>query len=113
LCELVIKAVATCRLNTAVLIDRRNHVTQKETKGEHRYGTKALLVASLVAISPVLKAVDVADSEQVSQLLSDAKTETFQLKEDAATMHMYCTSGLHWQAQARASGPDPPIQVPQ
>jgi hypothetical protein len=66
----------------------------------NRYGTKALLVVSLMAISPVLKAVDVADSEQVSQLLSDAKTEAFQLKEDAATMHMYSMSGLHWETHA-------------
>jgi hypothetical protein len=70
----------------------------------NRYGTRglplALVLAGFVAISPVVKAADAADSEQVSQLLSDARTDAFQLKEDASTMHLYSTSNLSWQTHA-------------
>lgn len=57
----------------------------------NRYGMMSLALAGFIAISPILKAADVPDSEQVSQLLSDAKTDAFQLKEDASTMHLYST----------------------
>jgi len=61
----------------------------------------ALALAGFVAIAPALKAADPpADSEQVSQLLSDAKTDAFQLKEDAETMHFYSTGNLNWQTHA-------------
>lgn len=66
----------------------------------NRYGTTGLLVAGFVLISPILRAADVPDSEQVSQLLSEAKTQAFQLKEDAATMQMYSTTAVHWETHA-------------
>lgn len=62
--------------------------------------TLALLVASFMVISPALKAADIPDSEQVSQLLSDAKTEAYQLKEDAATMHSFALTGRTWESHA-------------
>ena len=54
-------------------------------------GTLALLLAGFLVSSSTMKAAkaaDVADSEQVSKLLSDTKTMAFQLKEDAATMDL-------------------------
>jgi hypothetical protein len=41
------------------------------------------LLAGFVVIPSSLKAADAPDSEQVSKLLSEAKTLAFQLKEDA------------------------------
>jgi hypothetical protein len=40
----------------------------------------------------------VSDSEQVSKLLSEAKTMAFQLKEDAATMETYSRMDLSWES---------------
>jgi len=58
----------------------------------------ALLAAAVVAMSPALAAVGVGgDSEQVSKLLSDAKTQAFQLKEDALTMESYTRSTTTWE----------------
>jgi len=56
----------------------------------------ALLVAGILTISPALQAGDAKDSEQVSNLLSDAKTQAYQLREDAATMESYTRSNLGW-----------------
>jgi hypothetical protein len=46
----------------------------------------ALLVAGILVMSPALATADVPDSEQVSKLLSEAKTQAFQLREDASTI---------------------------
>jgi len=62
----------------------------------------ALLMAGVVIISPVLKAADVPDSEQVSKLLSEAKTMAFQLKEDAETMESFTRSSTTWEGHAVA-----------
>ena len=45
---------------------------------------------------------DVPDSEQVSKLLSEAKTMAFQLKEDAETMESYTRSNATWESHAVA-----------
>jgi hypothetical protein len=45
-------------------------------------------------------AADVPDSAQVSQLLSEAKAQAFQLKEDAATLQSFTGSNLGWQSHA-------------
>jgi len=55
----------------------------------------ALLTPGLVAF-----AADTPDSEQVNKLLSDAKTQAFQLKEDAGTMQFLSTTGVTWQDHA-------------
>lgn len=60
----------------------------------------ALLVAAIVSISPALVAADVPDSEQVSKLLSEAKTQAFQLKEDASTMESYTRSSAGWESHS-------------
>ena len=49
-----------------------------------------------------MKAADNPDSEQVSALLSEAKTMAFQLKEDAATMETFTRSKASWQSHAAA-----------
>jgi hypothetical protein len=63
--------------------------------------TLALPLAGFFANSPAMKA-DVPDSEQVNKLLSDAKTQAFELKEDAATMETYSRSNLSWESHAAA-----------
>ena len=45
-----------------------------------------------------MKAASVADSEQVSRLLSEAKTMAFQLKEDALTMETFTRMDVSWES---------------
>ena len=59
-----------------------------------------LLAAGAVVMSPALAASYVQDSDYVSQLLSDAKTQTFQLREDASTMESFTRSNLGWESHA-------------
>ncbi len=65
-------------------------------------GTPALLLAGCLMALPAVKAADVPDSDQVSKLLSEAKTLAFQLKEDAATMESYTRSNVTSQSHAAA-----------
>lgn len=68
-------------------------------------GTLALVLAGFLVSSSTMKAAkeaDVADSEQVSKLLSDAKTMAFQLKEDAATMASFTNMTVSWQSHSMA-----------
>lgn len=62
----------------------------------------AFIAAGLMTISPAMKAAEVPDSEQVSKLLSEAKTMAFQLKEDAETMEAYTRSNAGWESHAIA-----------
>ena len=48
-------------------------------------------------LAPV-RAAAVADSEQVSKLLSEAKTMAFQLKEDAVTMESFTRMNVSWES---------------
>ena len=64
--------------------------------------TVAAFIAAAVTLSPAVKAGDVQDSEQVSKLLSEAKTMAFQLKEDAETMESYTRSNAGWETHAAA-----------
>lgn len=71
----------------------------------HKIGSTAaltFLMAGVVVMPPVLKATDVPDSEQVSKLLSEAKTMAFQLREDAETMESYTRSNATWESHAIA-----------
>jgi hypothetical protein len=70
---------------------------------------KSLLGTSLVfltlSIPPVLTAFqteDPADSEEVSTLLAEARTQAYQLSVDAATMESYTRSNLSWETHAAA-----------
>jgi len=59
----------------------------------------ALVAAGMIVMSPSLKAAG-PDSEQVSKLLSDAKTQAFQLKEDAITMEAYTRMTSDWESHS-------------
>ena len=65
-------------------------------------GTSALLLGGFLAVSRVASAAAAPDSEQVSKLLSDAKTTAFQLKEDAVTMEGFTRMNVSWQSHAVA-----------
>jgi hypothetical protein len=65
-------------------------------------GTCALLAGGLVTPSLARTVTNTPDSEQVSKLLSEAKTMAFQLKEDAVTMESYTRMNLSWQSHATA-----------
>ena len=60
------------------------------------------LLAAGIYITSLAKDTSVPDSEQVSKLLSEAKTQAFQLKEDASTMEAYTRSNLGWESHAAA-----------
>lgn len=62
----------------------------------------ALVMAASLYLLPALYASDnpVADSPQVSDLLTQAKSHAMQLRNDADTMRQYATSGLTWQSHA-------------
>lgn len=61
----------------------------------------AVMLAAAAAALPAL-AADVPDSEQVNQLLSDAKTQAYQISADASTMESYTRSGASWESHAAA-----------
>ena len=65
-------------------------------------GAFALLLAGFLAPPPAAKAAVNPDSEQVSKLLSEAKTMAFQLKEDALTMESFTRSNVSWEGHAAA-----------
>jgi hypothetical protein len=54
-----------------------------------RMGTSIFLVTGFLAASSITSAAVAPDSEQVSKLLSEAKTLAFQVKEDAVTMESF------------------------
>jgi hypothetical protein len=56
------------------------------------------LLTSVVAVS----AAEPPDSEQVSKLLSEAKTMAFQVKEDASTMESFTRMNVSWESHAAA-----------
>lgn len=62
--------------------------------------TLTLLLAAIVVL-PALRAADVpGDSKEVSDLLSQAKTQAIQLKTDASDMESFTLSNLSWQSHA-------------
>lgn len=65
-------------------------------------GTSALLLAGFLVGPSTIKAADAPDSEQVSKLLSEAKTLAFQVKEDAVTMESYTRMNVSWESHAEA-----------
>jgi hypothetical protein len=62
------------------------------------------MLAVLVAYSTPARAADAVESDQVSKILSDAKVQAFQLKEDAEQMEAYTRSGASWRSHADAIG---------
>jgi hypothetical protein len=65
-------------------------------------GAPVFLIGGFLMASPVAIAAEGQDSEQVSKLLSEAKTMAFQLKEDAVTMETYTRSDVSWAGHAEA-----------
>jgi hypothetical protein len=65
-------------------------------------GTLTLLLTGFLGALATVKAAGVPDSEQVAKLLSEAKTQAFQLKEDAATMESYARMNVSWESHAAA-----------
>jgi hypothetical protein len=61
-----------------------------------------LLLTGFLMSSFALKAVGAPDSEQVSKLLSEAQTMSFQLKDDAATMESFSRMNVGWETHAAA-----------
>jgi hypothetical protein len=67
-----------------------------------RMGTSVFLVTGFLAPCLTVRAADVPDSEQVSKLLSEAKTMAFQVKEDAVTMESFTRMNVSLENQALA-----------
>lgn len=65
-------------------------------------GAMALLAGGFVTSSTARAASATFDSEQVSKLLSEAKTTAFQLKEDAGIMESFTRMNVSWQSHAAA-----------
>jgi len=63
-----------------------------------------LLLAGFLVIPAASKAANAPDSEQVSKLLSEAKTMAFQFKEDAVTMESFTRMNVSWESHAVAIG---------
>jgi len=66
-----------------------------------RYAMRGVFAAAGV-VAVFAAAAAVPDSEQVSKLLSDAKTQAYQLREDASTMESYTRSNVAWEGHAAA-----------
>src|SRR3954468_22038958 len=61
-------------------------------------GASGLLLAGLVVPSSAAVASEKHDSEQVSKLLSEAKTLAFQVKEDAIVMESFTRMNVSWES---------------
>ena len=59
-------------------------------------------VTGFLVTSAFAKTAEVADSEQVSKLLSEAKTMSYQLREDAVEMEGFTRMNVSWQSHAAA-----------
>ena len=66
---------------------------------------KSILFAAVAGVflaSSPMPAAEVQDSEQVSKMLSDAKTMAFQLREDAVEMETFTRQTVSWQSHSAA-----------
>jgi hypothetical protein len=64
------------------------------------WAAPGLLFAGLLVIPSVSKAAETPDSDQVSKLLSEAKTMAFELKEDAVTMESFTRMNVSMETHA-------------
>ena len=62
----------------------------------------ALLALSVPAVLTAFQNEGPADSEEVSTLLAEARTQAYQLSVDAATMESYTRSNLSWETHGAA-----------
>jgi hypothetical protein len=65
-------------------------------------GASALLLTGFLVPTPAARAGETHDSEQVSRLLSEAKTLAFQVKEDADTMESFNRMNVSRESHAAA-----------
>jgi hypothetical protein len=67
-----------------------------------RIALVAGLLAGIAGIMPVLKAVDLTGPNSVSKMLSDAKTQSYQISVDAETLYAFVRQqpGLPWESHA-------------
>ena len=65
----------------------------------HRFGTLALL-ATIFAIGSRTMPAQSPDSEEISNLLTQAKSHAVQAEDDAATLDSYTRSKLGWRSHA-------------
>jgi len=68
----------------------------------HKYFALAGALTAGLLSSAALRAAEPPDSEQVSKLLSEAKTMAFQVKEDASTMESFTRMNVSWESHAAA-----------
>ena len=59
-------------------------------------------VAGFLLASSAVQAAEVPDSEQVTKLLSEAKTMAYQLREDAVLMETFTRQNVSWQSHSAA-----------
>ncbi len=64
--------------------------------------TLAVATLGFFPVSSAVAAIPVPDSEHVNDLLSDAKTMAYRLKEDAGAMESYSRLNLSWQSHGNA-----------
>jgi hypothetical protein len=65
-------------------------------------GTSVLLMGGFFTAAPIVAAAETPDSEQVSKLLSEAKTTAYQLREDAVSMESFTRVDVSWAGHADA-----------
>lgn len=65
-------------------------------------GTSVILLAGFLGAGSIVNAAGVPDSEQITKLLSEAKTMAFQLKEDAGTMESFTRMNVSMESHAVA-----------
>ena len=68
------------------------------------YTMLAPAAAVLLLIPITAKAADVPDSDHVSQLLADAKTQSYRISLDASTLETFTRSAKSWESHAAAVG---------
>jgi len=72
-------------------------------KNQYMIGAAALALAGAgMVLAPLARAVEIRDSEQVASLLSDAKTQAYELRQDASKMEAYTRSNPNWESHASA-----------
>jgi hypothetical protein len=60
----------------------------------------AVVLGVMAFIGTPRSSAETSDSEQITQLLADAKSHALQLEDDAATLESYVRSRAHWRSHA-------------
>jgi len=74
-------------------------------KKQYMIGSATLaLLAAGIFLMPDVRAAGPPDSEMVSGLLSDAKTQAFELRQDAMAMEAFTRTTANWESHAEVVG---------